>query len=118
MPTKSTNIGGQGGARQGSGRKKAAVVDKITDESKRVKILDIPDVEGSEMPKPNEILSAKQKNGEAFQAKSIYENTWEWLQNIGCTAIVSPQLIERYAMRYGIGGLLHRAFGESEVCGI
>ena len=98
MPTKSTNIGGQGGARQGSGRKKAAVVDKITDESKRVKILDIPDVEGSEMPKPNEILSAKQKNGEAFQAKSIYENTWEWLQKIGCTVIVSPQLIERYAM--------------------
>lgn len=98
MPTKSTNIGGQGGARQGSGRRKAAVVDKITDESKREKILDIPDVEGSEMPKPNEILSAKQKNGEAFRAKSIYENTWEWLQKIGCTVIVSPQLIERYAM--------------------
>lgn len=38
MPTKSTNIGGQGGARQGSGRKKAAVIDKITDESKRVLI--------------------------------------------------------------------------------
>jgi hypothetical protein len=98
VPTKTTNIGGQGGARQGSGRRKAAVVDKITDESKREKILDIPDVEGSEMPKPNEILSAKQKNGEAFRAKSIYENTWEWLQKIGCTVIVSPQLIERYAM--------------------
>ena len=98
MPTKSTNLGGQGGARPGAGRKKTAAIDKIADDNKRVKILDIPDVEGAEMPKPNDILSAKQKNGEAFQAKDIYESTWEWLQKIGCTAIVSPQLIERYAM--------------------
>jgi len=98
VPTKSVNVGGQGGARPGAGRKKAAAIDKISDESKRVKILDIPDVEGAEMPKPNDILSAQQKNGEAFQAKGIYENTWVWLNKIGCTAIVSPQLIERYAM--------------------
>ena len=98
VPTKSNNIGGQGGARPGAGRKKTAAIDKIADDNKRVKILDIPDVEGAEMPKPNEILSARQKNGESFQAKAIYETTWAWLQKIGCTAIVSPQLIERYAM--------------------
>jgi hypothetical protein len=93
VPTKSNNIGGQGGARPGAGRKKTAAIDKIADDNKRVKILDIPDVEGAEMPKPNEILSARQKNGESFQAKAIYETTWAWLQKIGCAAKVSPQLL-------------------------
>lgn len=31
MPTKSNNVGGRGGARAGSGRKKKAVIDKITE---------------------------------------------------------------------------------------
>ena len=33
-----------------------------------------------------------------LRCKEIYEETWEWLKSIGCTAVVSPQLLERYAM--------------------
>ncbi len=104
MPTKSNNLGGQGGARPGAGRKKKPIADKLADDNpggRRIQILDIPDVEGVEMPKPNDILSAEQRDGKSFQAKEIYEDTWRWLQKIGCTAIISPQIIERYANRRG-----------------
>ena len=65
---------------------------------RRLAVLDIPEVEGVDMPKPNEILSAQQRDGKDFQAKAIYESTWEWLKKIGCHKAVSPQVIERYAM--------------------
>ena len=99
MPTKSNNIGGRGGARAGAGRKKKAVIDKITDKSNQpIEVLDIPEVDGVEMPKPKDILSATQRDGKSFMAKEIYEETWEWLKKIGCHTVVSPQVIERYAM--------------------
>ena len=99
MPTKSNNVGGRGGARAGAGRKKKAVIDKITDKSNQpIEVLDIPEVDGVEMPKPKDILSATQRDGKNFMAKEIYEETWEWLKKIGCHTVVSPQVIERYAM--------------------
>ena len=99
MPTKSNNVGGRGGARAGAGRKKKAVIDKITDKSNQpIEVLDIPEVDGVEMPKPKDILSATQRDGKSFMAKEIYEETWEWLKKIGCHTVVSPQVIERYAM--------------------
>lgn len=100
MPTKSNNIGGRGGTRQGAGRKPKALKEKLENNasSRKPTVLDIPDVEGVEMPKPNEILSAQQRDGKDFQAKAIYETTWEWLKDIGCHKAVSPQVIERYAM--------------------
>lgn len=101
MPTKSTNIGGRGGARQGAGRKPKAIKEKLEEGNpggRRLAVLDIPEVDGVEMPKPNEILSAQQRDGKDFQAKEIYETTWEWLKKIGCHRAVSPQVIERYAM--------------------
>ena len=99
MPTKSNNVGGRGGARAGAGRKKKAVIDKITEKSNQpIEVLDIPEVEGVEMPKPKDILSATQRDGKSFMAKEIYEETWEWLKKIGCHTVVSPQVIERYAM--------------------
>ena len=76
MPTKSNNIGGRGGARPGAGRKKKPLTEKV------------------ETGNP----SATQRDGGQLQAKEIYEETWEWLKSIGCTAVVSPQLLERYAM--------------------
>ena len=60
--------------------------------------MDIPEVDGVEMPKPKDILSATQRDGKSFMAKEIYEETWEWLKKIGCHTVVSPQVIERYAM--------------------
>ena len=99
MPTKSNNVGGRGGARAGAGRKKKAVIDKITEKSNHpIEVLDIPEVDGVEMPKPKDILSATQRDGKSFMAKEIYEETWEWLTKIGCHTVVSPQVIERYAM--------------------
>lgn len=99
MPTKSNNVGGRGGARAGAGRKKKAVIDKITEKSNQpIEVLDIPEVDGVEMPKPKDILSARQRDGKNFMAKEIYEETWQWLKKIGCHTVVSPQVIERYAM--------------------
>lgn len=51
-----------------------------------------------EMPKPDEILSAKQKDGTTLKAAEIYERVWKWLDRIKATAYVSPQQIEQYAM--------------------
>ena len=56
------------------------------------------DMEGQPMPKPSEFLSAKQKDGSTLCAAEIFNNTWDWLAKRGCAAIVSPQLIERFAM--------------------
>ena len=101
MPTKSNNTGGQGGKRPGAGRKKKAVTEKAANGNpggRRLTVLDIPDVEGAAMPKPKDILSAKQRDGTELRAKEIYEETWQWLNKIGCAAYVSPQTIERYAM--------------------
>lgn len=64
MPTKSNNIGGRGGARPGAGRKKSAVKEKANNGNpggRRLEVLDIPDVEGVEMPKPHDFLSAEQE---------------------------------------------------------
>ena len=97
MPTKSKNVGGHGGARTGAGRKKTALKDRI-ESGGSLEILDIPEMEGAEMPEPHEFLSAEQRDGNPLQAKDIYTSTWNWLKRIGCAAKVSPDLIERYAM--------------------
>ena len=65
---------------------------------RRLEVLDIPEVEGVDMPKPHEFLSAEQRDGSTLQAEEIYTETWEWLKKVGCAAKVSPQLLERYAM--------------------
>lgn len=101
MPTKSNNTGGRGGKRAGAGRKKTAAAEKAKSGNpggRKISVLDIPEIEGVEMPKPSEFLSASQRDGSVLQAKDIYENTWQWLKQIGCASKVSPQLLERYAM--------------------
>ena len=101
MPTKSNNTGGRGGARPGAGRKKSAVKDKAENGNpggRKLEVLDIPEVEGVDMPKPHDFLSAEQRDGSVLQAQEIYMETWKWLKGIGCAAKVSPQLLERYAM--------------------
>ncbi len=101
MPTKSNNIGGQGGKRPGAGRKKTAVKEKAAAGNpggRKLEILDIPEVEGVEMPRPHDFLSAEQRDGNPLQASEIYEEVWTWLRDIGCAAKVSTQMIERYAM--------------------
>lgn len=101
MPTKSNNTGGRGGRRPGAGRKKKAVIDKAESGNpggRKLSVLDIPEVEGAEMPDPHDFLSAEQKDGTRLQAREIYEDTWAWLKRVGCSQLISPQMIERYAM--------------------
>ena len=85
MPTKSNNTGGRGGKRPGAGRKKKAVLEKAENGNpggRPLKVLDIPDIEGVEMPKPHDFLSADQRDGNPLQAKEIYEETWNWLKGV------------------------------------
>ena len=80
MPAKSNNTGGRGGARPGAGRKKSAVKDKAENGNpggRKLEVLDIPEVEGVEMPKPHDFLSAEQRDGSVLQAQEIYKETWE-----------------------------------------
>lgn len=101
MPTKSNNTGGRGGARPGAGRKKSAVSEKAKNGNpggRKLEVLDIPDMEAVEMPKPHDFLSAEQRDGSSLQASEIYEETWKWLKRIGCATKVSQGLLERYAM--------------------
>lgn len=101
MATKSNNIGGRGGKRPGAGRKKSAILDKAkagNPGGRKLEVLDIPELEGVEMPKPHDFLSAEQRDGSDLQATEIYKETWEWLKKIGCSGKVSSQLLERYAM--------------------
>ena len=80
MPTKSNNTGGRGGKRPGAGRKKKAASEKAANGNpggRPIQVLDIPDMEGVEMPKPHDFLSADQRDGNPLQAKEIYEETKE-----------------------------------------
>ena len=94
----------RGGARLGSGQRKKPLADKLLDGNLRGE--DIPvmsfaadqSLEGQPMPEPREMLGAKQRDGKPFAAREIYTETWSWLKERGCAALVSPQLIERYAM--------------------
>ena len=61
-------------------------------------MLDIPEIEGAEMPKPHDFLSEKQRDGNELQAKEIYKETWEWLHERKCDHLIPVQQIEQYAM--------------------
>lgn len=94
-----------GGARAGAGRKKKPLAQKLTEGNPGHRRLEVVDfggeavqLEGADMPKPGEMLSAVQRDGSVLQADEIYRATWLWLSQRSCAALVSPQLLERYAM--------------------
>ena len=97
---------GQRGPKPGSGgRPKKPIAEKIVagNPGKRpLTVIDFkdsaPELEGMDMPKPSEFLSAKQKDGSTLHAVKIYESVWQWLSRRGCASLISPQLIERFAM--------------------
>ena len=94
----------RGGARVGAGAKKKPLAEKITEGNpgrRRLTVIDFndtADLEGQHMPKPSSMLSATQKDGKTLIAAEIYEATWKWLSERGCASLMSPQLLERYAM--------------------
>ena len=94
----------RGGARIGAGAKKKALVDKIAEgnpSGRTLTVMDFQnaaDLEGVEMPEPSKMLEAVQKDGKILVAGDVYRDTWNWLNERGCAALISPQLLERYAM--------------------
>ena len=95
---------GHGGARPGAGQKKKPLADKMLDGNpgkRKLTVVEFPNAvefRGEKMPQPSTMLSAVQKDGKPLIASEIYERTWDWLNERGCANIVSPQVLERYAM--------------------
>ena len=107
----------RGGRRVRAGDKTLSAVEKIQ-KGQSVKIMDndlptltpseldsvdLPEgavLEGLDMPKPSEYLSARQKNGEPLGADEIFKETWLWLKELGCERLVNPRLIEAYAQAF------------------
>lgn len=107
----------RGGRRIRAGDKPASAAEKIA-KGQRPLIMrnDIPDLqpeeldavdlpegavlEGADMPKPDEYLSAKQKNGKPLGADVIYKETWLWLKRRHCENLVNKRLIESYAQNF------------------
>lgn len=65
--------------------------------------VDLPEgavMNGVDMPKPSDYLSARQKNGIPLGADEIYKETWLWLKERNCEKLVNPRLIEAYAQAF------------------
>jgi len=106
----------RGGRRVRAGDKPMPAVEKIQ-KGQSVKIMDndlptltpteldsvdLPEgalLEGLDMPKPSDYLSARQKNGVPLGADEIFKETWLWLKERGCERLVNPRLIEAYMLR-------------------
>jgi hypothetical protein len=107
----------RGGRRVRAGDKPMPAAEKIA-KGKKVNILknDIPELDyeeleavdlpegaalqGNNMPKPSEYLSARQKNGKPLGADEIYKETWIWLKERRCEKLVNPRLIESYSQAF------------------
>lgn len=107
----------RGGRRVRAGDKPAPAAEKIQ-KGQQVQILnndiptlspteleavDLPEgavMNGVDMPKPSDYLSARQKNGVPLGADEIYKETWLWLKKRNCEKLVNPRLIEAYAQAF------------------
>jgi hypothetical protein len=107
----------RGGRRVRAGDKPLSAVEKIQ-KCQALKILnnDLPnftptsiaatnlpegaELEGVDMPRPSEYLSAQQKNGVPLGADDIFKETWLWLKERGCERLVNPRLLEAYAQAF------------------
>lgn len=107
----------RGGRRVKAGGKAIPVAEKIQN-GKQAKLMsnDIPelefievepedlpdgiDLEGYDMPRPSDYLSAKQKSGIPLGADEIYKETWLWLKERKCEKLVNKRLIESYAQAF------------------
>lgn len=107
----------RGGRRVRAGDKPAPASEKIQ-KGQQVQILkndiptlspteleavDLPEgavMNGVDMPKPSDYLSARQKNGIPLGADEIYKETWLWLKERNCEKLVNPRLIETYAQAF------------------
>ena len=106
----------RGGRRVRAGTKPDALSDKITsgreakvfepldfdidDSFETDDLMDMCDLEGENIPKPSEYLSAEQKDVTHLKADKIFEETGVWLQKRKCDKFVNPRLVESYAQAF------------------
>ena len=107
----------RGGPRRGTGPKPKPLSEKIQSgqparympnelpelDLSELEAVDLPEgaaLEGADMPKPSDYLSARQKNGVPLGADDIYRETWLWLKQRNCENLVNKRLIEAYAQAY------------------
>lgn len=96
----------RGGYRSNSGRKRTPIAEKLEKNNpghRPIKVINPPEdgaseIEGVDMPKPAEFLSAKQRDGEDLIAGEIYKETWHWLHSLKIDKLVSKHLIQAFAM--------------------
>ena len=92
-----------GGARQGSGRKRKPLSEKLENGPGRQDIIYIPhtamgDIYGGEMPPPEEWLQEETQNARRTNiADKIYERTWKWIKAYKCDHLITIEQIEQYA---------------------
>ena len=100
----------RGGRRVRAGTKPDALSDKITsgreakvfepldfdidDSFEADDLMDMCDLDGENIPRPSEYLSAEQKDGTHLKADKIFKETWIWLKKRKCESFVNPRLVE------------------------
>ena len=92
----------RGGRRTGAGRKAKPLAEKLA-EGKKASALSFPEKDAFDAPEVEDIkkfLSADQRNGE-LNGKEIFEQMVAWLREKNCANLVSPHLLEQYAMCMG-----------------
>lgn len=112
----------RGGRRVRAGAKPEALNDKLAAGRPATRLttpaeLDVFDLDGTDigdgallagepMPEPGEYLSAEQRDGQPLGADLVYRETWNWLDERGCTEFVSKRLIEQCEQAISKFGLL------------
>ena len=72
----------------------------IDDEFETDSFMDVSDLEGENIPRPSEYLSAEQKDGTHLKADKIFKETWLWLKKRKCESFVNPRLVEAYSQAF------------------
>ena len=72
----------------------------IDDEFEADNFMDVSDLEGENIPKPSDYLSAEQKDGTHLKADKIFKETWIWLKKRKCESFVNPRLVEAYSQAF------------------
>ena len=91
----------RGGARPGAGRKPKALAEKLAAGNpghRPLTVIEAGNMEGVDMPPPAEYLSAEQRDGKPLGADKIYIKVYSWLKSVNCEKLVSPNMVEQYAI--------------------
>ena len=88
----------RGGARVGAGKRSKALALKVLEGKVDKGIINLPELQGEDIPPVKEFMQEEQKDGIPLGADKIYAEMWKWLQAQGCESLVNTQLIEQYSM--------------------